>query len=154
MAGDYLCVRPINIGDAAHLAAMLQRQSKTYVQFFDPFSFDEATVSKLLARKDKDLYMGMYWQEQIAGFFMLRGWDEGYEVPSYGVLVDERFSGFGFGRISLGAALTICRLLKAPRLMLKVHPSNKIAKRLYESAGFVHSGFDKKNGNLIYYFDL
>jgi hypothetical protein len=35
--------------------------------------------------------MGIYWQAELR-FFMLRGWDEGFDVPAYGVLIDENIA--------------------------------------------------------------
>lgn len=149
-----LTVRPLTAEDAPALANMLQRQPQTYMQYFIPFAFDEATIAGLLERCQEDLYMGLFWENQLAGFFMLRGWDEGYTVPAYGVTIDEAFSGLGLARLTLGLSKTICRLRSASRLMLKVHPDNTVAKRLYEDAGFIQTGVDERNNNLIYHFDL
>lgn len=52
------------------------------------------------------------------------------------------------------AAKTICRLRHADTLMLKVHPENRAAKHLYESAGFVRVSTDPRNGNLVYHCTL
>jgi RimJ/RimL family protein N-acetyltransferase len=85
---------------------------------------------------------------------MLRGWDNGYEVPSYGVLIDEKYNGYGLTRLSLKLAKSICKLRHVPRIMLKVNAGNKIAKRLFEEAGFNQTGVDARTGNLIYHFDF
>ena len=140
--------------DAPQLSAMLQAQSPAYMRFFTPFSFDPATINAILARRHQDLFMGIYWQDDLAGFFMLRGWDEGYEAPSYGVLIDERYSGYGLARLSLKMVKSICQLRHSPRIMLKVHPENVAARTLFEEARFTPTGVDAANGYLIYHFDL
>jgi RimJ/RimL family protein N-acetyltransferase len=38
--------------------------------------------------------------------------------------------------------------------MLKVHPDNLIAKKIYEDFGFVNEGIDNKIGHLIYFKNL
>lgn len=147
-------LRPLRSEDAPHLSRMLSSQPPDYARHFHPFDFDEISISDILSRARRDIFMGMYWGGRLAGFFMLRGWDAGYGVPAYGVLIDRAFSRSGLGKLSLDAALTICRLAAAPRLMLKVHPDNLVAKRLYEGAGFVATGIDDANHNLIYHFDF
>ena len=98
--------------------------------------------------------MGFFWEGALIAFFMLRGWDEGYAIPAYGVTVDQRFRDKGLGRLTLEMSKTICRLRGVQRLMLKVHPENHAAKHLYEAVGFVQTGVDPKNQNLIYHFDF
>jgi len=140
--------------DAAALAAFLQRQPAEYMAYFTPFSFDELEIAKMLQAAQADLYIGVFWQDELAGFLMLRGWDAGYRIPAYGVVIDQASRGLGLGRLTLDAAKTICRLRHADKLMLKVHPENRAAKHLYESAGFVRVSTDPRNGNLVYHCTL
>ncbi len=151
---DGFKIRPLETDDAPQLTAMLRAQSPAYVRFFTPFTFDQDTIAAMLAGKDQDVFMGIYWQNALAGFFMLRGWDKGYEAPSYGILIDERYSGYGLTRLSLKMVKSICKLRRSPRIMLKVHPDNMAAKALFEEARFVQTGVDAASGNLIYHFDL
>lgn len=145
---------PLEAKDAPQLSAMLSAQSPAYVRFFTPFSFDQDTIATMLAGLDQDVFMGICWQDNLVGFFMLRGWDQGYEAPSYGVLIDERYSGYGLTRLSLKMVKSICKLRRSPRIMLKVHPDNSIARALFEEARFVQTGVDAASGNLVYHFDL
>ena len=71
-----------------------------------------------------------------------------------GVTIAQAFSNLGLAKLSLDTSKSICRMRQVHRLMLKVHPDNQRAKRLYERSGFVQSGIDERNGNLIYYFDF
>jgi len=151
---DNFTVRPLNIDDADNLSSLLLAQSPAYVRFFTPFDFQYPSILSLLAEQGKDIFMGMYRDDRLIGFFMLRGWNEGYEIPSYGVLVDERYSGYGLTRLSLKLAKSICKLRHVPRIMLKVNPDNKVAQRLFEEAAFAPSGVDAQTGNLIYHFDI
>lgn len=98
--------------------------------------------------------MGLYWQERLAGFFMLRGWNEGYDVPAFGILIDEGYRGYGLEMLSLETAKVICRLRGAPRIMIKMHPENISSKGVARKTGFVQSGIEEKSGNLIYHFDI
>lgn len=151
---DSLVVRPLTGSDAGALAAMLAAQDPTYMQYFIPFQFDEATLTPILTNAKSDLYIGLWWGSTLIGFFMLRGWDQGYDVPAYGVTIDQRFRNRGLGRLTLELSRSICKLRAAQRLMLKVHPQNAAAKQLYESFGFVYTTTDNKNNNLVYHLDL
>lgn len=142
------------LGDASDLSSLLLAQTPAYVRFFTPFNFDPSSVASVLAEQGTDVFMGMYWRDRLIGFFMLRGWDSGYEIPSYGVLIDEKYSGYGLTRLSLKLAKNICKLRHVPRIMLKVNSDNIIAKRLFEEAGFTQTGVDAQTGNLIYHFDF
>lgn len=153
-AAPALTIRPLLAADAPAFASFLQRQPDDYMRYFIPFAFDEESITARLEQAQDDLYMGLFWGADLAGFFMLRGWDDGYDVPAYGVTIDRQFAGNGLARLTLDLAKTISRLRGAKRLMLKVHPDNTVARRLYEQAGFVQTGVDPRNDNLIYHFDL
>lgn len=154
MAREDLIVRPLRAEDAAGIVAMLQAQSTKYARFFTPFSFDEATLAKILQACEQDVYMGLYWQDKLVGFFMLRGWDAGYVVPAFGILIDEKFRGYDLEMLSLETAKSICRHKGAPRMMIKMHPENISAKGVARKIGFTLSGTEAESGNLIYHFEI
>jgi len=149
-----LTVRPLTAVDAPLFSAMLSAQPAEYIQYFRPFDFDVETLRHMLAVARNDVYMGFFVDDALAGFFMLRGWDAGYTIPAYGVTIAQPFAGMGLATLSLDTSKTICRLREVKRLMLKVHPDNLTAKRLYEKTGFVQTGVDSHNANLIYHFDF
>jgi RimJ/RimL family protein N-acetyltransferase len=151
---EELIVRPLKTEDAASVVLMLQSQPPQYARFFTPFSFDEETLADILSRQAQDVYMGLYWLDQLIGFFMLRGWDAGYEVPSFGILIDEKFRGYGLEMLSLETAKIICRLRGVPRLMIKMHPDNISAKGVARKIGFTLTGNEAESGNLIYHFEI
>jgi RimJ/RimL family protein N-acetyltransferase len=138
---------------ARELSTLLSRQRSEYIRFFHPFSFDLKTIEEILGRRREDVFTGIYRQDQLVGFFMLRGWDQGFEVPTFGILIDEGHSELGLARLSLRMAKRICRLRGSPRIMLKVSPENEAAKYLYEEEHFVQTGIDNKSGDLIYHFE-
>lgn len=152
--GEQLTIRSLELSDAPALSAMLCAQCAVYAHFFNPFKFDEATITGILRERERDVYMGVFWNGEIIGFFMLRGWDAGYTVPTYGVLIAERYRGYGLAPLSLRMAKIICKTTRAPRLMLKVDSENASAKAVFEKERFIPAGEETRGGKLIYYFDI
>ena len=67
---------------------------------------------------------------------MLRGWDEGFQIPSFGIIVDYRYHGLGLGRRMTEFAIEEARRLNCSRVRLSVYESNDRALCLYRSLGF------------------
>lgn len=149
-----LTIRSLGAEDAAELTSMLLSQSSEYIRFFYPFRFEQHAISDILADQGQDVYMGMYWQGQLAGFFMLRGWNEGYRVPAYGIIIDGKYRGYGLEMVSLDVAKILCRLRGAEQIMLKMHPDNFSAKGVARKIGFVQTGIEHGSGNIIYHMDI
>jgi RimJ/RimL family protein N-acetyltransferase len=146
-------IRPLRGEDAGAVSAMLRAQPPEYARFFYAFGSGEEEIARILAGRKRDVYSGIFWRGELAAVFMLRGWDAGYEVPSFGVLVDVKHRGRAFMRISLDVAKLICRLSGAPRLMAKIHPDN-ISPRGARRLGFVQTGVEEASGNVIYHIEL
>jgi RimJ/RimL family protein N-acetyltransferase len=122
--------------DSQELSRMLFSGTPQYRKFFQPFSFSPEDLNARLSASRRDQYWGMRYEENLVGFFMLRGWDEGFERPSFGVYVAETLSNRGLAKLALQHALNWCRQKGVSAVMLKVHPENTGARRVYEEAGF------------------
>src|SRR5688500_7685005 len=119
-----LAIFPLTPPDAGAIAAFLRRQPPAYLRFFYAFNVDDTAICEMLAATREDIYSGVFWQENLIGIFMLRGWDAGFEIPSFGVLIDEKYRGGALMRLTLDTAKLICRLRGAKKLMAKIHPDN------------------------------
>lgn len=133
---------------------MLSVSSPGYLGHFTPFPFDAASLRRMIAAASDDRHWGIFYGPTLAGFFMLRGFDSGYDVPAFGVAVAEPFARRGLLRLSLSFAIAWCRLNRVDRLMLKVHPDNVVAAREYEYAGFRFDRIDPASGQHVCYLDL
>lgn len=131
-----LTISRLNSIDSGKVFQLLTATKPEYSRYFTPFSFDLDTISHLLKSAIQDCYWGMHLDEELAGFFMLRGFDSGYQRPSFGVFIAERFSNNSLSSLALQYSLSWCKLNNISRIMLKVHPENKFARRAYEKAGF------------------
>ena len=71
-------IKRLNINQSEELANLLQSADDNYSQYFIPFPFDLKTISKVLSKAIKDQIYGIYVEDNLVGFYMLRGFDEGY----------------------------------------------------------------------------
>src|SRR6266446_3655367 len=72
---------------------------------------------------------------RVVAFGMLRGWEEGYAVPSLGIAVASDVQGRGYGKAMMTALANLARQRPANRIRLRVHRDNVRARRLYASCG-------------------
>ena len=147
-------INRLTIEQAIELADLLQSSDKEYSKYFIPFTFDLETISEILSKAIKDQIYGIYVEDNLAGFYMLRGFDEGYSIPAYGVWISEKYSNKGLSTFTLQHAISFCKLNSIKKLMLKVHPDNLAAKHIYEKYGFKQTGVDPKILHLIYHKEL
>jgi len=147
-------IKKLTADQSEQLALLLQSEDKEYSKYFIPFLYDIETISGILSKAIKDQFYGIYVKNGIAGFYMLRGFDEGYSVPSYGVWISEKYSNKGLSTFTLQHALSICKLNSIKKIMLKVHPDNIAARHIYEKHGFIQTGIDSKIHHLIYHKDI
>jgi len=134
------------------LTHLLIDSDKEYNLFFHPFEFSD--LLSIFKNKKKDLFFILILKKKIIGFFMLRGFDAGYEIPSFGVWIDQNYTSKELGKLALQFSISVLKLLSIKQIMLKVHPQNVRAKALYEKIGFKFSHIDQKNNNLVYYKNI
>lgn len=128
----------------------LLSQSSEYMKYFMPFAFDSATLGAIISKVKNDIYYLVLVDHQIAGFYMLRGLDGGFKIPSFGIWVNSNFQGMGLANLIIQHSIVSCKIAGISQIMLKVDPQNVNAKYLYEKYDFKIAGIDEKNNNLIY----
>lgn len=114
---------------------------------FHPHPLTSEEALPIASYDGQDIYI---WTEHAYGF--LRGWDEGYDVPSLGVAVATDQQGKGHGRQMMLALHDAARKRGATRIRLRVHPDNARARRLYESLGYRDVGMEM--GEVLMLLDL
>ena len=55
--------------------------------FFSPHLTDIDLIRSLAERDSKDMFYLLVEQEHVLGYGLLRGWDEGYQIPSLGLAI-------------------------------------------------------------------
>lgn len=118
-----------------------------YKDNFSPHPFDLSNAERVCRYYGKDKYYAILLNgETVIGYGLLRGWDEGYDVPSIGLCVLQEYQAKGLGRLLLNFLETVSRMEGASKVMLKVKKKNEVARKLYLS-----QGYDLKEHNEEYY---
>ena len=125
--------------------------SKEIVEKFSPHEFNDEQAHLLCHFSGKDQYFLTTCRDQVVGYGMLRGWDEGYPVPSLGLCVDPQFQGFGLGVLMMQHLISVAKVLSSEKIILKVKKNNESAIRLYQKMGFELTELDQDflNGTLL-----
>jgi RimJ/RimL family protein N-acetyltransferase len=136
--------------EANSLSSLLRAQRPEYMKGFFPFSFDGENIAAILSVASKDRYWAIRSEGRLAGFFMLRGLDEGFLTPSFGIAVAKEFSGHGLATKALQHAIHWCRDNGIREVMLKVAEDNAAALAVYRRAGFVERERCPHTGHLVH----
>jgi ribosomal-protein-alanine N-acetyltransferase len=145
--------RPIGPQDADSLACLYSRfQSQGIEEFFHPHPFTHEEAVKRANYVGKDFYCLMRLHDEAMGYGLLRGWDEGFEIPSLGCAIDLAVRGHGYARLLMEYLHATATQRGAKRIRLKVYPNNTRAIGLYRSMGYVLQGGEA--GQWIGYLDL
>lgn len=158
--GNYIDFRPLSPADAGQLSRMLKADPQEYTRHFHPFAFTEEAIREQItgARLDKFFAIELRATSgaggELIGFYMLRGLDDGFDDPMYGVYISAAFSRKGIGRLTLKHAECCSRINGHRRILLKVHTDNINARNLYESEGYKPLKEDLASGMSFMQMDL
>ena len=134
-------IREVVPADAALLVEFFKvNATAATLRHFSPFRLDEATARQIAMEPRLDLYFAAFLEEVIVGLSLLRGWDEGFEIPSFGMLIDERLRGKRVGRRLMEWTMEEARRRGCSQVRLSVNASNRAGMHLYESMGFIRQG--------------
>lgn len=120
---------------------------------FRPHPFTDQAVEGILRSAHLDLYYVLVEDFAVLGYGMLRGWDEGYQVPSLGIAIHPRVRSNGLGRVFMNFLAAAAKSRGAQKIRLRVMPQNRRAVSLYESLGYVFSSHDD-DAYLVGFLDL
>lgn len=134
---DEVSVREIRLSDFERLKRFLERNNTPEtIRHFHPFPLTAETARWITTVPRRDRYYLALCGKQVIGLCMLRGWDEGFSVPSFGIVVDCELRGKGIGRIIMEYAMEEAKKLSCKQVRLSVYASNISAYNTYTSMGF------------------
>ncbi len=129
--------QPVGPEHADALVALFERNAVPAVAvMFDPFPFTAAEARRIALEPHQDRYYIATRGEDVLGLSMLRGFDEGYEIPSFGIFIDHEHHGQGIGRRLTAWTIEQARWRDCPAVRLTVYADNATALGLYASLGF------------------
>ena len=111
-------------------------ESSGDTRYFHPHEFTDTVAEDICRHEGKDYYCLMTTADEVIAYGMLRGWDEGYEVPSLGVAVSPRFRNFGVGRTLMHFLHFVAKSRGCNEVMLKLDQDNTKALGLYQALGY------------------
>jgi ribosomal protein S18 acetylase RimI-like enzyme len=103
---------------------------------FHPHPLTAEEAARRCRYDGRDLFYVMVDENRVLAYGMLRGWDEGYTVPSLGIAVHPEEQGRGLGRAFMHFLHVAARRRGAERVRLKVYPRNTRALALYRDLGY------------------
>jgi len=119
---------------------------------FHPHPFTDEEVKRRAQYSGGDLYYVLVEGNTVLGYGMLRGWDEGYDVPSLGIAMHPSVRGTGLGKVFMHFLHAAAWRKGASKVRLKVYPENTTAIMLYKKLGYTFQS--EEAGQLVGFIDL
>ena len=147
-SGHFFC-RRLRSHDKSKLGDFFeQNNNKELTVAFHPFPLNRETAENLLDQSRQDCFFVIEEEGEIIGFSMLRGFDEGFEIPSFGVFVEAAHQGRGAGKYLCKWTLRWCDQTGIDKTRLSVHRENTRAIELYRQLDFIEGDSPKgEDGN-------
>ena len=138
---------------AASLARLFARLKEGGDEdFFHPHPLSAVEAAARANYEGQDFYCVMILDDEVIGYGMLRGWDEGYAIPSLGIALDPSVRGRGCSRALMSFLHETAKKRGAFKVRLKVDSRNQAAIQLYRSLGYV---FESPSGQeLVGFLEL
>jgi ribosomal-protein-alanine N-acetyltransferase len=128
-------IEALSSANADELVALFERVDRSHFGHATP----EAVMRFLAA--PEDVFLLGRENGRVVAFGMLRGWAEGYSVPSLGIATFPE--GRGYGRAMMTGLEIAARNRGAGRIRLRVHPDNLRARALYRRLGYREIGVER-----------
>jgi ribosomal protein S18 acetylase RimI-like enzyme len=132
-----IIIEPVEAGHAQALVELFERNRVPAVNAsFDPFPLTADEAKRIALEPRLDAYFVASMDTELIAMSMLRGFDEGFTVPSFGIFVDHRHHGHGVGRRLTAWTVGEARRRGCAAIRLSAYASNTAALHLYRSLGF------------------
>jgi GNAT superfamily N-acetyltransferase len=139
-----LLIEPVEPRHTRLLCQLFEDNARTSVaDTFDPFPLSAEHATRIAREARKDLYYIAVACGRPVAMAMLRGFDEGYEIPSFGIFVDRQHHGQGIGRLLTERTIAEAQRIGCEAVRLSVYADNPMAVRMYRSLGFVEQSRER-----------
>jgi ribosomal-protein-alanine N-acetyltransferase len=120
--------------------------------YFHPHPLTNDEAKKRAKYSGDDLYYVIMENEKVLGYAMLRGWDEGYEIPSLGIAMHPSVRGLGLGELLIRFLHAAARRRGCDKIRIRVYTQNARALALYQKLGYRFES--EQAGQLVGYLTL
>jgi len=110
--------------------------------FFHPHPMTDEVAARICAYDGRDLYYAACGGGNVLAYGLLRGWDEGFEIPSLGIAIHPEARGRGLARPFMTFLHAAAKFRGATNIRLTVYNDNQRAVELYRRLGYA---FEAKN---------
>lgn len=118
---------------AAFFEALAQQGAH---RFFHPHPLVESEARRIATYEGLDLYYALVDGETVIGYGILRGWDEGFKVPSIGVAIAAEARKQQVGSLLMQFLHCAARRRGAEEVLSKVHRENEPSIRMLTGLGY------------------
>jgi len=132
-------VEPLTPATVTPLLKFFSVNGQLKEEHFYPHPFTLDYMLYIMCKNTQDFYCVIKdtATEDIIGYGILRGWDEGFAVPSLGIALDKDHRGKGLGKFLMEYLFIIAKLRGCTKIRLRVHAKNNTAINMYKKLGFV-----------------
>jgi len=121
-------------------------------KYFYPHPFTDKAINKIVRHTGRDIYYILIENDIVLGYGLLRGWDEGYKIPSLGIAIHPSVRNTGLGIMFMHFLHAAARRNGATQVRLRVSPNNIKALQLYKNIGYKFK--TKESNYLVGIFNL
>jgi len=111
-------------------------RNKEDYTLFHPHGYSITELGDILTQKKRDIYSAIFGNGDIIAYGILRGWDEGYSIPSLGIMIDKEYRQVGLFSLYMKYLHTICKIRNCDKVRLSVLKKNTKAVALYRGLGY------------------
>jgi len=105
-------------------------------KYFHPHPLTAEFARERADYRGNDIYLILISDREIVGYGMLRGWDQGYEIPSLGIVIHPDLQRQGNGRFLMNYLRLAAQQRGVKKIRLRVDQNNASAVSLYRSLGY------------------
>ena len=132
-----ISLRPVTADNIDEVLALRVREDQTAFVSTTAESLAQAYVYSATA-----FPFAVYDEETLVGFIMMGYYEAKQYYTLWKFLIDQAYQHKGYGREALKQGIAYMKeRFRITEIYTGVHPDNAVARRLYESVGFVSTGF-------------
>lgn len=123
-------------------------------QTFHPHNFDNQTIDYIirLSTIGSDEYWLLIDNNNVLVYGLLRGWSEGFTIPSIGIAVSPKYRGLGLAEQMMLFLHSRAKDRGSNQIRLTVHKNNYPAIKLYTKLGYIFD--DHSDSSLVGFINI